>query len=178
MTDNTEIHYTPQAVAKEIKVSVQSVRRWADAYQVLLSDAAHPAPGKTRLYTWQDIEIMKQIKDLRGKGLTPDIITIKLSEATKSQPKDTIATGSPDTSTDTAPTALQNTPAAQDSAQSTLMVLDAIDTLQHRIEALEQSMPVPVAKQGEWFSGFGFGFVAALLFVLLLLALFALRNYL
>ncbi len=38
MSDQTPIHYTPQAVAKEIEVSVQSVRRWADTYKELLSD--------------------------------------------------------------------------------------------------------------------------------------------
>jgi DNA-binding transcriptional MerR regulator len=177
MTDNTEIHYTPQAVAKEIKVSVQSVRRWADAYQDLLSDASHPAPGKTRLYTEGDIKKLKQIKDLRDKGLTTDAITIKLSEATKSQSKDTTQIASPD-ATDTTFTAIQTAPDAPDSTPVSIVALDAINTLQRRFEALESSVTESKRNQRDGVVMFGVGFVAACGLFVLLLLLFMLRNYL
>jgi hypothetical protein len=52
------------------------------------------------------------------------------------------------------------------------VALDAITTLQRRVAALKASSQTHAPKQGEWFSGFGFGFIAALLFIVFLLLLF------
>ena len=127
MSDHAPIHYTPQAVAREIEVSVQSVRRWADTYKDLLGDSANPAPGKTRLYIWDDIQILKQIKELRDKGLTPNAITISLSESAK-----TISTGDIETVTELLPAL----PDAPESTLGAIVALDAILSLQRQIEAL------------------------------------------
>jgi DNA-binding transcriptional MerR regulator len=166
MTDTSLYHFTPQAVAKQIDVSVQSVRRWADTYKDFLSESANPAPGKTRLYTWADVEVLRRIKELRDSGLTPEAITINLSVPTKSLPTDISAIAS------------VAAPDAPHASPGSIVALEAMNTLQRRFEALEASVKEGKQSQRDGVVMFGIGFICALVFVVLLLLLFLLRHYL
>ncbi len=160
MPDTSLYHFTPQAVAKQIDVSVQSVRRWADTYKEFLSESANPAAGKTRLYTWADVQTLRRIKDLRDSGLTPEAITISLSESTKSLPEDTNAIVPP-----IAPDARHATPAP-------LVGQEYIMSIERRFEALERSQ-----RHAVYYMALGIGIGLFLAVVFELAALVATRVH-
>lgn len=127
MEDPGLYHFTPQAVAKQVGVSVQSVRRWAEQYKDFLSDSANPAPGKARLYTWADVETLRKIKEFRDLALPLDEITKRLSSPA----------ALPDT---VAP--IVATQAPQESPQAgpaPLAMVEAITALQRQIDTLQQA---------------------------------------
>jgi DNA-binding transcriptional MerR regulator len=167
---NEQHTFAPHDVAGMFNVSVMTVRRWADYHKLHLSDVANPSPGKARAFSWADVEKFRQIKAWRDAGLSVEAINNRLSGIITEAVTANVMDGSF--------TSIQNAPDALESMPASILVLDAITTLQRDVAALKASSQTQAPKQGEWFSGFGFGFIAALLFVLLLLALFALRNYL
>lgn len=127
MEDPGLYHFTPQAVANQIGVSVQSVRRWAEQYKDFLSDSANPAPGKARLYTWADVETLRRIKEFRDLALPLDEITKRLS--TPTAPPATVAP-------------IVATQAPQESPQAgpaPLAMVEAITALQRQIDGLQQA---------------------------------------
>jgi DNA-binding transcriptional MerR regulator len=166
MTDTNAYHYTPQAVAKKIDVSVQSVRRWADTYKEFLSDSANPTTGKTRLYTENDVKTLRRIKELRDTGLTPEAIAASLPKPTKSQPEDT----------NVEPAALQKS--APDVTTATPALIVALDDLRNEfraeIEALRQSRGEDGRYQRDFVVGLTLGAIGmCVVFILLVLLLYA-----
>jgi DNA-binding transcriptional MerR regulator len=167
---------TKQAAIK-LQVSPNTLRNWSDQYSTYLGESARPGYQPERQFTDKDLTVLTYIKQLRAEGMKEDSIKLRLAE-TKFTAIEILQTDINRLQQDTTFTAIQNAPDAPGASPASIVVLDAIATMQSDIAALKASSQTHAPKQGEWFSGFGFGFVAALLFVLLLLALFALRNYL
>jgi DNA-binding transcriptional MerR regulator len=162
----TSQSFAPHEAAILTGVSVHSIRRWCEYHAAYLSPRANPESGVQRRLTPRDVEVMKHVKSLRDDGLSVNLINEQLAGLT-------FAEIDSDPSTDSRAIAL---PTAQEAPQSTpgaLVTVDTIVDIQRQIATLQQS--VNEVKQAprrlEWFSGFGFGFVAALLFVLVILGL-------
>jgi DNA-binding transcriptional MerR regulator len=162
------VQYHTGDAAQACKVTLNTVRNWCRDYAQFLSPGASVTSG-ARVFSGRDMEVFKYIALLRAEGMQKGAIVQRLGETTFAEIDD---------STDTTPTAIQNAPDASDSTPVSIVALHAITTLQRDVAALKASSQTPVLSQGEWFSGFGFGFVAALVFVVLLLLLFMLRHYL
>jgi len=63
--------WSGQSVAKELDISVASLRRWTDEFTDYLSKGAGAAKNRShRRYTDRDVRILKIIKDLMNDGLT------------------------------------------------------------------------------------------------------------
>jgi DNA-binding transcriptional MerR regulator len=156
--------FTPNEVAQLTGIAAHNVRRWSEYHSNHLSPLANPPTGQARHYTGRDIEVLKHIDSLRKLGLTVPVINEQLVGLTFAViDTDAIAATS---------TALPTAPDAPDRASASLVALDAINTLQRRVESLERS------KEPSFTVGLGVGFIAALVFVVLLLLLFLLRHYL
>ncbi len=166
------VQYHTGDAAQACKVTLNTIRNWCRDYAGFLSPGAAVTSG-SRVFTGRDMEVFKYIALLRAEGMQKGEIAQRLGETNFPEIDDSI-----DASTDAVSTAIQTAPDTPDSTPASIVLLDAITTLQRDVAALKASSQTQAPKQGEWFSGFGFGFIAALLFVLLLLALFSLRNYL
>lgn len=63
--------WSGQSVAKELDISVASLRRWTDEFTDYLSEGAGSAKNRShRRYTDRDVRILKIIKELMNDGLT------------------------------------------------------------------------------------------------------------
>jgi DNA-binding transcriptional MerR regulator len=166
------MQYRTSDAATTCNVTVNTVRNWCKDYGAFLSPGASGAGGN-RSFTGRDLEVFKYIAQLRAENMQKSAILQRLSETTFAE----IDATQEDTAI-----ASVDAQDARDGAFAPIVGQDYLMSIERRFEALQASVDevkrTPVTKQGEWFSGFGFGFIAALLFVLLLLALFALRNYL
>jgi DNA-binding transcriptional MerR regulator len=164
---NEQHKFAPHDVAGMFNVSVMTVRRWADYHKAHLSDLANPLAGKARAFTWADVKKLRQIKAWRDSGLSVEAINNRLSGTVTESITPTVMADSFN--------AIQTAP---DSTPASIVVLDAITTLQRDVAALKASSQTPVTSQRDGVIMFGVGFIAALVFVVLLLLLFLLRNYL
>lgn len=61
---------TPGQMAETLTVPASTVRRWAKRFEKYLSQQQ----GKKRVYTMQDMDTMRQIRDMSAQGLTLDQI--------------------------------------------------------------------------------------------------------
>jgi DNA-binding transcriptional MerR regulator len=162
MTDkiNEQHTFAPHDVAGMLGISAMTVRRWADYHRAHFSEVANPTPGKSRAYTWADVEKFKQIKALRDSGLSVEAINNTLSAPL---PMPVISPAQSLTIVDV--------PDAPESPSANALIVSTIDALQRRMEALEQSRQAPPANQRDYMQGIGVGFVAALLFMLVIVGL-------
>jgi DNA-binding transcriptional MerR regulator len=157
---NEQHTFAPHDVAGMFNVSVMTVRRWADYHKQHLSDVANPPPGKARAFTWADVEKFRQIKAWRDAGLSVEAINNRLSG--------TITEAVTANVTDGSFTALQTAPSAPESMPASIVALDA---LQRRLEAVETSVADSRNSQRDGVLMFGVGFIAALLFVVVIIGL-------
>lgn len=159
------MQFRPADIAKECKVSVGTVRNWCTDYAGFLSTGANPVDGDRKL-SETDLEVCKYIAGLRQEGMSKPQIVLRLRETSFG----TIETGKP---TDKPVEAMQSQQTSLQSAQeapqaSTALVMalhDTIDALQRRVGVLEQR------REPSYVTGIGIGFIAALLFVLVIVGL-------
>lgn len=60
-------------------VSANTVRNWSRWHGNHLDDAATPGPGATRLFSARDVQVLKQVNELRNHGMTTDEINERLA---------------------------------------------------------------------------------------------------
>jgi DNA-binding transcriptional MerR regulator len=168
--------FTPNEVAELAGIAAHNVRRWAEYHAMHLSDSANPPTGMARRFTSRDIEVLKHVDSLRQRGLTVPVINEQLKELSFAEIDTT--NEQPDNSIDAHQLPTLPSQTGQDSTPGAIVTLDAIRTIESEIEALKASVKEGKQSQRDYVQGVAVGFVAALLFVILLLALFALRHYL
>jgi hypothetical protein len=115
--------------------------------------------------TSTDLEILRYIYQLRNEKLQRPQIAQRLSETTFGHIE---SFDSPQIGHELA---LPNTPESQSATPAPTVGHEYLIALERRLEAVEVG-------RKDFTQGIALGFIAALLFVMLLLALFALRNYL
>ena len=62
--------YSPGEVAKQLGCSVQTIRRWCNTFYPYLSEGASPPTGQRRKLTPNDVEVLKRVHELAGRGFT------------------------------------------------------------------------------------------------------------
>ena len=67
--------FTPAQACETLTVPASTLRRWAGLFQNYLS----PQKGKKRQYTFADIDIFRQVRDLSQQGFTADRIKEQLT---------------------------------------------------------------------------------------------------
>lgn len=67
--------FSPKDVCETLTVPASTLRRWAGLFQNYLS----PQKGKKRQYTFADIDIFRQVRDLSQQGFTADRIKEQLT---------------------------------------------------------------------------------------------------
>lgn len=150
MSDSKAYHFKPIDVAKMSGASVQTVRRWTDLFAGFLSESANALPGEPRLYTWADVELIKQVKALRDQNVPVELIPDRLSRPT------TIP------STVTQEIALPDDQASQHITPASIIGQEYLATIERRLEAVE-------ASRKDFVQGIALGFIGAgVLFILLI----------
>lgn len=158
------MQFRPADIAKECKVSVGTVRNWCTDYADFLSTGANPVDGDRKL-SETDLEVCKYIAGLRQEGMSKPQIVLRLRETSFG----TIETGNPTDkpveAIQSQQTSLQDAHSAPEStAVLSIQIFDAINMQNRKIEALERAGRDSVIV-------FGIGFIAALLFVLVVVGL-------
>lgn len=67
--------FSPAQACETLTVPASTLRRWAGLFQNYLS----PQKGKKRQYTFADIDIFRQVRDLSQQGFTADRIKEQLT---------------------------------------------------------------------------------------------------
>lgn len=67
--------FSPKDVCETLTVPASTLRRWAG----LFADYLSPMKGKQRRYTFADIDIFRQVRDLSQQGFTADRIKKQLT---------------------------------------------------------------------------------------------------
>lgn len=67
--------FTPAQACETLTVPASTLRRWAGLFTEYLS----PQKGKKRQYTFADIDIFRQVRDLSQQGFTADRIKEQLT---------------------------------------------------------------------------------------------------
>lgn len=115
---------SPSQAASQVGVSVHTVRRWCAAHATYLSESAQPSKGSTRRLTPTDVQVLTEIARLRNEeGLTTDAINERL----------TGVVFHPDTAIGPAQAAQEG----QGAAIMPVVVLEALQTVETRLQALE-----------------------------------------
>jgi DNA-binding transcriptional MerR regulator len=79
--------WSGQSVAKELDISVASLRRWSDEFTDYLSEEAGASKNRShRRYTDQDVRILRIIKELMNDGLTYEQVRKHLVDQSIDQP--------------------------------------------------------------------------------------------
>lgn len=159
MQDSKPYHFKPNDVANMTGASIQTVRRWTDLFADLLSESANPAPGNPRLYSWADVEVIKQIKALRDQNVPVEAIAERLSSPTSSP------------ATVTQELAPQS---AQESPQQAPGIIQALSSQQAQIDALQRTMQD--ARRFDAVGLVGLGIVIGLVFATMFIALASLYG--
>lgn len=73
---------TPHEAAAAVGVGVQSIRRWCEWHAAHLSPGANPGAGMPRRLVARDVEVLKEVKDLRYQGLQTEAINEHLAGLT------------------------------------------------------------------------------------------------
>jgi hypothetical protein len=153
----------PADAAKEIGVSVHTIRRWCEWHAAHLSPQANPPPGAPRQVTWRDIEVFKTVKELRARGLqTPAIneelatLTFAVIEPYQDEPGTEI---------------VETTPPKPEENQTALLVLKTINTVLERVEAIEANQQQANRQKWDSVTLIAIGFIAATLLFLVILLL-------
>jgi DNA-binding transcriptional MerR regulator len=156
--------YGTTEVARACNVTLNTVRNWCKDYSAYLSPGASGSDGQ-RVFSGRDLEVVKYIAQLRTEKMQKGAILQRLSETTFAEIDERTD------ATDTTFTAIQNAPDAQGDASAITVALHAITTLQRRFEALEASVTESKRNQRDGVLMFGVGFIAALLFVVVIIGL-------
>lgn len=70
------MEYQSKELAARWAISGETLRQWSIEVRRHLSDGATPAPGQHRRYTFEDVEVLQLVADMRGKNKSwPDIHT-------------------------------------------------------------------------------------------------------
>ena len=154
--------HTPHNTADTLGITPFTLRRWCDYHAAYLSPSANPPAGQARRFTGRDLEVLKHVKSLRAQGLTVARINEQLAPLTFAE----IDNSEQDTDIVEAP---QDAQAAQDRTDSALAVRVALDDLEKRFDAKLEA--IQQVKEPSFFVGFGAGFIAALLFVIVIVLL-------
>lgn len=154
--------HTPHNTADTLGITPFTLRRWCDYHAAYLSPSANPPAGQARRFTGRDLEVLKHVKSLRAQGLTVARINEQLAPLTFAE----IDNSEQDTDIVEAPQDAQN---AQDRTDSALAVRVALDDLEKRFDA--KLAVLQRSREPSFFVGFGAGFIAALLFVIVIVLL-------
>jgi len=119
---------SPKQVSESLTVPPSTIRRWAARFSNRLS-TGKLAPGQKRMYTLDDLEILRRIRDHLADGATLDKIDTLLEIAEKT-PNESTALVS-----------------LADVTQSITTAYDMIDSLNTRIAALEEWIKTPWYKR-------------------------------
>lgn len=74
---------TPAQVAKVTNVTSQSIRNWSREYAAFLSPGAN---AQARLYTDEDVQILRLVADLRKSGMPRDEVAARLRNGDTAPP--------------------------------------------------------------------------------------------
>ena len=154
--------HTPHNTADTLGITPFTLRRWCDYHAAYLSPSANPPAGQARRFTGRDLEVLKHVKSLRAQGLTVARINEQLAPLTFAE----IDNSEQDTDIVEAPQDAQN---AQDRTDAALAVRVALDDLEKRFDAKLEA--IQRVREPSFFVGFGAGFIAALLFVIVIVLL-------
>ena len=140
-----------------------TVRRWADYHADHLSAGANPPSGIVRRFTWSDVETFRQIKAWRDAGLSVDVINLKLvernTEATTNAPIGVYTAGS------------QIEPLQPDGTPAPIMAQSIDQAVLARLVRLETVIEQGRHSQRDSTQSFALGFIAALLFMIVIVGL-------
>jgi DNA-binding transcriptional MerR regulator len=168
------MQYHTTDVSKACNVTLNTVRNWCKDYGQFLSDDATVTTGQ-RSFTGRDLEVFKYIALLRSEGMQKGAIVQRLGETTfadiDSGANSIEANPSPGDHSSTVDATLQahrNELMAPDGAPALIVV---VDDLQKRMALLEASTKEDRHNQRDGVMMFGLGFIAALMFVLLIIGL-------
>ncbi len=156
--------YTTKQTANILQVAPNTLRNWSDQYADYLSESARPGAQPERRFTDKDLTVLTYIKQLRSEGMKEDGIKSRLSETSFNdveilQPATTTLQSEPATALPTVQEEHHNAPAL-------LMVMNDLEKrIDAKIAALERS------REPSFTVGIGIGFIAALLFVLVIVGI-------
>lgn len=156
--------FTPNEAAQMVGTAAHNVRRWTEYHAAHLSPLATPPPGQPRRYNGRDVEVLKHVKALRMQGLTVPVINEQLAGLTFAEvdTDEQTVTNSEELATQNAPERLRQEAVA-------IMVVEAVNAIEDRIQARLESRLVAIetsnqeAKQNrrDGVSWFAIGFLVA-----------------
>jgi len=143
--------FAPHDAAVRVGITPASIRRWCEYHAAHLSDSARPLSGVQRRLTGKDIEVLRHVKSLRDQGLTVPIINEQLQGLSfaeiDNQVDSDVYTVSP-----------TDAPASPQQVQAMLAVLETVNAVQRRLEAVEAVGKANRRDSVQWFA---FGFIVA-----------------
>ena len=154
--------HTPHNTADTLGITPFTLRRWCDYHAAYLSSSANPPAGQARRFTGRDLEVLKHVKSLRAQGLTVARINEQLAPLTFAE----IDTNEQDTKVVEAPQDAQN---AQERTGTHQLMRVALDDLRTEFDA--KLAVLQRRREPSCFVGLGLGFIAALLFVIVIVLL-------
>jgi DNA-binding transcriptional MerR regulator len=164
--------YNPSDAARACNVSVNTIRGWIRDHSEHFTSGARGESGN-RLLSDKDMNTLKYIAGLRSEGLQKDAIGVRLQETAIGDIETIAPLQSPSIAIQAAPDATEHTPAS-------IMVIEAINAIETRIEgrlvAVEAVAKEASKNRRDMVLMFCAGFCAACLVFLLLVALAALYG--
>ena len=122
---------TPKQASDTLQVSTSTVRRWSSDFEPFLS----PRQGVKRLYSVDDIAVLKRIKDLYGKGMNTAQVNAALPVVGRA-------------ATDNALITIPDFAAALSQAQADqARLISAVNTLSNQVQALQEYFSLPFYKR-------------------------------
>lgn len=167
MVDTSRLHtITPSEAAALVGVGSHTIRRWCEWHSAHLSPSANPGNGGQRRLTMLDIEVLKEVSNLRLQGLQTEQINEKLAQLTFAE-----VDNSSSQITKIAADSEELAPlASQEGLQQTSGVIMAMEAMQRRVDAIEQ------ARRFDAVGLVGLGIVIGIAFCTLLIALASLYG--
>lgn len=135
-----EIRYKPSQIAEMFDVSANTVRNWSRWHGAHLDDAATPGMGATRLFSARDVQVLKQVNELRTAGLTTDEINERLAGMRFPVVTQDVTDVEPEFSP----------PAPVESAETLLPVLRDVVDQKQRIDAIDTRLRAVERRSSEW----------------------------
>jgi len=155
---------TPHEAAAAVGVGVQSIRRWCEWHAAHLSPGANPGAGMPRRLVARDVEVLKEVKDLRYQGLQTEAINERLAGLTFPEVENIQIIDTPGLNENNvldAPSSLQ------DAQQAFLTPVRLLDDLEKRMDAKFEALEQRTRPPWWWLvAGIGIGLGLALAFEL------------
>lgn len=130
-------------IAQSLGVSVSTMRNWSDQYAAFLSETARPGHLPERRFADRDLTILTYIKQLRSEGMQADQIKERLGEITFNDVEVIAQQAITGDNTRDQISAIETSQATPESHQNSsgviMVVLDAMNIMQQRVDALEQA---------------------------------------